>query len=327
MPDTVSAVVVSYADPAAARAALESVRAQVDEAIVVDNSEDARFGTEDGVEVLRLGGNVGYTPACNAAAQRARSEWVLFLNPDAVAAPDLVERLLEGSWDGVAVLGAQVLLPDGERVNAGANPLHVSGLSWSGGYGEPREDGPPREVAGVSGAALMARRADYLALGGMCPEFFMYADDADICWRARIAGRRVVFCPRATVVHDYAFDQGARKWFLLERNRLWSVLSNYSARSLALLAPVLLATELGTLLVALRSGWAREKLRAWGDLVRRLGELRRWRRGVQAARRVGDRELLAMQTARMDSPLVSHPLLGLANPLLAAHVRVVGRWL
>jgi len=323
---------VDYADPDATRAAVASLLAQSVppvQVIVVDNHEDALLG--DGVagaELLRLEGNVGYTRACNAAASRASGEWVLFLNPDAIADEALVERLLEaGADEDVAVVGGQVLLPDGESVNAGANPLHISGLSWSGRFGEPREDGPPRTVAGVSGAALMARRADYEALGGMCPRFFLYADDADLCWRARIAGRRVVFCPRATVRHDYAFDQGSRKWFWLERNRLWSVLANYAGRSLFVLGPVLLVTELGTLAQSLAGGWVREKLAAWRDVLGARGELREWRAAVQATRRASDRELAELQTAVMHTPLVRNPLLGVVNLGMRAYWALARRLL
>lgn len=319
MPATVTAVIVSYADPEATRHAVATIRDQVDEVIVVDNHEASLFG--DGADVLRLGGNVGYTAACNAAAQRATGEWVLFLNPDAVAATDAVAQLVSaGAASDVGIVGAQILLPNG-TVNAGANPLHVAGLSWSGGYGEAREHGPSRDVASVSGAALMVRRFVFERLGGMCPVFFLYGDDADLCWRARLAGWRVVYCPKATVVHDYEFEGGSQKWFWLERNRLWSVLSNYSMRTLFILAPVLTVTELGTLLVALRGGWAREKMRAWRELWISRAERRAWRARVQATRRVADRVLVDQCTARFETPLLSNPLLPLVNPLIAAYVR------
>ena len=63
--------------------------------------------------------------------------------------------------------------------------------------------------------------------GGMCERLFMYEDDVDLCWRMRLAGWEVVFRPEAVVWHEYEFDRGTRKWYRLERNRLWAVLSNY----------------------------------------------------------------------------------------------------
>ncbi len=84
----------------------------------------------------------------------------------------------------------------------------------------------------------------------------------------RLAGWEVGFCPDAVVWHDYEFDKGAEKWYRLERNRLWSVLSNYSPFSLMLLAPLLLGTELAVAAIALRDGWVGDLVRAWGSTLR-----------------------------------------------------------
>ena len=137
--------------------------------------------------MLRPGGNIGFTGACNLAAEHAAQPWLFFLNPDAAAAPDCVEQLLAAADERTAIAGAQVLLRTA-RVNAGDNPVHVTGLSWSGRYLEPAEHGPPRDAAAVSGAALMVRTADFRALGGHCPAFFLYVDDTDLAWRARLVG-------------------------------------------------------------------------------------------------------------------------------------------
>jgi GT2 family glycosyltransferase len=328
----VSAIVVSYADPAAA---VQTVRSLLDqtarpaEVIVVDNRPEAIVAEDpvawpDGVRVLPPEGNVGYVRACNRAAASARGAWLLFLNPDAPAERECLAQLTDAAAEpGVAIVGAQVLLPGGERVNAGDNPVHLTGLCWSGRFQEPRESGPPRDVAAVSGAALMVRADVFAAIGGFEPGYFMYHDDVDVCWRARLAGWRVRFVPDAAVVHDYTFDKGLEKWFWLERNRCWTVLSNYSAPTLTLLAPLLLATELAVLLAAVRGGWAGHKLRAWAAVLRRLPALLRWRRRVQATRAVADAELIASMTARIETPLLDAPAARRAGPLLDAYRALV----
>jgi GT2 family glycosyltransferase len=318
----VSAVVVSYADPAATRAAVESLRAQTrapDQVIVVDNHPDgpaaaALAGLD--VELLRPERNLGFAPGIELAAASASGTWLFVLNPDAVAEPRCLELLLDAAGDDVGLLGAQILLADGERTNAGDNPLHLSGLSWSGRFGEPREDGPPRDVAVVSGAAMLVRADTFRALGGFPPGFFLYQEDVDLAWRMRLAGRRVRYCPQAAVRHDYEFGKGRTKWFWLERNRLWVVLSNYEGRTLLLLAPLLAGVELAILALAARGGWLGEKLRAYGSLLRALPALVRWRRRVQASRVVPDSDLLEASAARMDTPLLRSPLLHVGNPLL-----------
>lgn len=332
MPDlpSVSAIVVSYADAAATRAAVESLRAQTlrpAEILVVDNHPEgpaaaALAGLD--VRIVRPEGNVGFAPAINLAAATARGEWLFCLNPDAIAAPDCLALLIEAADDrDVAVVGAQVLLPDGARTNAGDNPVHLTGLSWAGRYLEPREDGPPRDVLVVSGAAMLIRADAFRALRGFPPGFFLYHEDVDLGWRTNLSGARVRFCPRAIVSHDYEFAKGDTKWFWLERNRLWTVLSLYEARTLLLLAPLLAATEAAILLVAARQGWLGAKLRAYAALVRAAPALRRWRRSVQRARVVPDRELLPRFTGTVDSPVLAGPLLRAANPWLERYRRLL----
>jgi GT2 family glycosyltransferase len=297
------------------------------EVVLVDNNPSgvlaAVLAEHRSVRVISPASNLGYAPACDLAVRSMEAEWVLFLNPDAVPAPNLIEQLLGAASDLTGIVGAQVLLADG-AVNAGDNPLHLSGLSWSGRFMEQREHGPPRPVAVASGAALMVRRADFLHVGGYHRSYFLYHDDVDLCWRMRIAGREVRFVPEATVVHSYEFEKGNyKKWFWLERNRLWTVLSNYDRTTLWLLSPLLIATELGVSFLAIRDGWWREKVRAWRDLWRQRSELRRWRTDVQALRVAPDRELVRLQTANLDTPLIVFPARRSVNALLRAYSRAL----
>jgi GT2 family glycosyltransferase len=326
---SVSAIIVaSFEDPAVVRETVSSLLAQTrppEEILIVDNHPDAvvsRALADLPVTAVRSGRNLGYPPAVNLGARHATGDWLLTLNPDAHAAPDCLEKLLAAADEDTAVLGAQVLLPDGST-NAGENPVHVAGLSWAGRYGEPAEDGGPREVAACSGAALLVRRAEFERLGAYHPSFFLYVDDTDLAWRARLAGRRVRYVPAATVTHDYEIAKGAHKWFWLERNRLFMVFANYSLPALVLLAPLLAGVEVFVALRAWREGWLPEKARAWRSVLADRGELRRWRRFVQAQRRVGDGALLGAMTGRMETPLAESRMLALANPLLEAYRRAV----
>jgi GT2 family glycosyltransferase len=335
MAAAITAVVVSYADPAVTTRALESLFDQSlapVEVLVVDNDPaGATARTLSAAQIsplvrtLNPDANLGYTGAANLAAREASGEWLFFLNPDAMAAGDCLERLLE-AVDGpdVAIVGAQVLLPDG-RVNAGENPTNIAGVSWSGGYGCPRARGPVRDTAAVSGAALLVRRDAFLHVGGLCPFFFLYGDDTDLAWRLRLGGARVRYCPEAVVVHDYEFEKGTDKWFYLERNRLWMLLSNLELRTLALLAPVLLATEVVVLVRATRAGWLREKLRAWTAVIVRGRALIGWRRFVQASRRVSDRQVLELFVGGIETELIDTGLPRWVNPCMECYRRLVLR--
>jgi N-acetylglucosaminyl-diphospho-decaprenol L-rhamnosyltransferase len=154
--------------------------------------------------------------------------------------------------------------------------------------------------------------------------YFMYAEDVDLALRLRLAGWGVGVVPDARVEHDYEFSKGDYKWFLLERNRWWTVLATYPASLLWPLLPALLAAELGLLAIAARNGWLRAKLRAQAAVLRSLPRTLRRRRQVQAARRIPAREFARHLSARLDSPFVSAG--AVPGALQAAYWRAVARF-
>jgi len=132
----------------------------------------------------------------------------------------------------------------------------------------------------------------------------MYAEDVDLALRLRLAGWGVGVVPAARVEHHYDFAKGDYKWFLLERNRWWTVLAAYPAALLLALLPALLGAELLLLAVAAHGGWLRAKLRAQAAVLRTLPWSLARRRRVQATRRVSARVFAASLTDRLDSPFL-----------------------
>ncbi len=249
---------------------------------------------------------------------------VVFVNPDTVVRPGAA-RALEHALADTTIGAAQArlrLLDSPDLLNSGGNLLHPSGLAWPGGYGEPADAlRVPAEIAYPSGAAFGMRTELFRDLGGFTEELFLYQEDLDLGWRLWQRGLRVVVEPAADVLHDYVVERpGRRKEYYLERNRLVFVLTTYSRRLLVLAAPILLAVELGVAIIALREGWAREKLRGWVWLVRERRWLHARRARLQAERVVGDGQLARLFTPAIRLPMVEQP------PGLSALNAVLGAW-
>jgi GT2 family glycosyltransferase len=332
----VAVVIVTYESAGAIPATLRAVQAQLadgDELVVVDSASSdgsaaAARAAAPGATVLELPRNGGFTAGCLAGAAASTAPLLFFLNPDAVLAPGSLDALRAaaeqhprwGAWQ------AMVLLPGGRRINSSGGVVHWLGLAWAGGLDAPvpAPPGPPHEVAFASGAALVVRRAAWEAVGGFDADWFMYVEDVDLSLRLRLAGWGVGVVPAASVEHDYDFHKGDYKWFHLERNRWWAVLAAYPAPLLALVAPALLAFDVGLLAVAARGGWLTAKLRAQTAVVRGLpGTLRR-RRAVQATRAVSPGEFAAWLTPALDSPNLGGPAkLPAVRALVSAYWRAV----
>jgi GT2 family glycosyltransferase len=291
--------------------------------IVVDNGGRDRAVVEQfGVRFIEPGRNLGFAGGCNRGAAEATGDVLVFLNPDTVVEPGALTRLAATLQDpaiGIAMARLR-LLGQPELLNSGGTVLHLSGLAWAGRYGEPAEVLRELEdVAAPSGAAMAIRRDVFCELRGFTEELFMYLEDTELGWRARLHGLRVVVDPGADVYHEYEFGRHRTKLALLERNREIFVLTAYSLRLLLVLAPVLAATELAMLAFATKQRWLRGKLGGWWWCVGHIGWLRRHRRETQR-RRVADCDSVSFLTPRLDPKMVALPRgAGAANRLLAGY--------
>ena len=171
----------------------------------------------------------------------------------------------------------------------------------------------------------MVRRSMFEALEGYTEGFFMYYDDVDLAWRARLAGWEVLFCPRARVAHDYEFQKGSYKWRYLERNRWWCMLAHFRPGTLLMLAPLLFAVEAAICARAAREGWLDAKLDAWRLLWQDRRRLAARRREIQRERSIGDRPIIERMSATVDSPFVATDAARRLEPALRAYRRLVLR--
>jgi N-acetylglucosaminyl-diphospho-decaprenol L-rhamnosyltransferase len=306
-------ITVGYNSAAQLPGTLTAVTTQLrddDELVVVDNASsdgtvDVARAYAPRARVIELDLNSGFGGGCAAGVEASTAPLILFLNPDAAPAPGCIEALRQiaaqrprwGAWQ------ALVVMQGGQRVNTLGGKIHYLGFGWAGGCGIPAgEVAPdPAEVAFASGAAMVIRRKAWEAVGGFDPSYFLYGEDLDLSLRLWLAGYGVGMTPSARVEHDYEFEKGRGKWFLLERNRWRTLLAAYPAPLLLLLAPALLLFEVALLPVAAQGGWLGAKLRAQGAVLRDvLGELRR-RRRVQATRRIDAHAFAELLTADLDS--------------------------
>jgi len=305
------------------------------EVIVVDNGpeggeiEEAR-GREN-VQVLGDGTNLGYAAGSNLGARQATGGALFFLNPDTVVEPGtlgaLVKRLEDESI-GIAMPRLR-LLDEPELLNSRGATVHLSGMAWSDGFRAPAVSVEgPREIAYANGSVLAIRRALFEELGGFTEEYFIYLEDLELGWRARMRGLRIVLDPAGNVLHEYEHRRNPTKNYFMERNRLIFVGTAYSLRMLLVLSPVLAAAEAGLMLVALREGWLAEKLEGWRWLARHGRWLLQHRRRLQAVRTVSDSELSRYLTPVVDPKMISVPAsVHGANRLFAGYWSMVRRLL
>ncbi|TXI36634.1 MAG: glycosyltransferase family 2 protein [Methylophilus methylotrophus] len=187
----VSILMVNYHTVTELLRCLQSLASQQDvvyEVIIVDNSGD--LGEREKLQMLCgpqvrcvfSNENLGFGRANNLAAEYANAELLLILNPDTtLQETTLLRRYIDRFYAGNAAMLAPLIVESSKHKliyprqrypsQALCKKTDFSGLAGT--------------VAWVLGACMMMRRQDYLRINGFDSEYFMYGEDADICWRIR----------------------------------------------------------------------------------------------------------------------------------------------
>jgi GT2 family glycosyltransferase len=285
-----------------------------DELILVDNGiADAQRRLPDlpeRVQVIGDGVNLGFAGGCNYGSAHAHGEVLVFVNSDAIVRAGSLTRLVEAATTQAAgIVGGCLRLADQpDLVNSVGNPLHYSGVTWAGACGEPATTHMrPGPVAVATGGFFALRRHLWDQLGGFDPVYFAYHEDTDLSLRAWLTGNRVEFLPEAVADHHYEFSRNPHKMYLVERNRMVTVLTDYPRPLLLATVPMLLILEPAFLVVALKQGWGRQKATSWWWLLTHAGVLWRRRQKVQATVTVGSSEIAGLMSGRIEPPMVEAP--------------------
>jgi GT2 family glycosyltransferase len=240
---TVSVIVVVWNRAELTLACLRSLTEQIAvpiEVIVVDNaSTDVTaelLSRIEGPTIVANGSNLGFTVAANLGAQRARGEFLLFLNNDAQVEPGCIAQLVETArrTDSIGAVGGKLVFPDGRLQEAGS-------IIWSDGscaaYGRGADPASPeynfeRQVDFCSGALLLTPRSVFERAGGFDERYRpAYYEDADYCATLWTEGWPVIYQPKAVAVH-HAFGsagsmdagvalQRERRPIFVGRHRRW----------------------------------------------------------------------------------------------------------
>ncbi len=181
------------------------------EVIVADNgSAPADLDTLQAcslpMRVLPLGRNLYFGEANNIAAEQARGEYLVFLNNDAFVHDGWLAPLVAAmqTVPHAAAAGSQLRYPDGTLQEAGSLVSPDGTTNQIGKTADPADErfNALRLVDYVSAAAMLTRRADFLAVLGfdLCYEPAYY-EDVDLCMKLRAGGGAIVYCPRSVVTH------------------------------------------------------------------------------------------------------------------------------
>lgn len=275
--------------------------------------------------------NLGWTGGVNSALRLVLAdgyEAIVMLNVDAVVHPRWLEELVAAMHvhPDAHIFQSQILLAGTDTVNSLGTRVHYLGYGTCAGYGRLRlRDEPVRFIESASGAAMLVRHEVFEVIGLFREDYFIYHEDVEFCWRARLVGFRVALVPQAVCWHAYRPHKSSESLYRLQRNRLLTLLTLQRWRTLLLIAPCLLVSEAAMALYLLVSGHPRVLARLFGYFLRsstwRLIVQRR--REIRALRLHSDAQLLQRVAGAIElSGVESRFLRNVCNPALVFYWRL-----
>lgn len=220
------------------------------EIIIVDNgSDDASIDfiknlKIKNVSLIQSTENLGFAGGNNLALTKAKGEYLLLLNNDTVVPSNLLTALVDKLEQDPTIGALQPkikFMDDPKRLdNAGAF-LNRLGLTVHWGFGEIDRDefDHEAEIFSAKGACLLTRSSLVKHIGLFDDHFGSYFEESDFCWRVWLAGFRVIYYPKVSILHKVGFTSEKMDTVFVmlhsTKNRIFSLFKNLSFVNLFLI--------------------------------------------------------------------------------------------
>lgn len=297
-----SVLIVNYNGGGYVQDALDSLAHQTCrdfEVILIDNAS-----TDGSIDQLDTKGlpaftllaeteNHGYAGGMNRAAAKASGQWLVGLNPDAVADATWLDEIRAGLKrhpETFMFASAQYDRADPDTLDGAGDAYLVFGMPWRGGFGRPASELPGEgECFSPCGAGGVFDRKVFLEHGGFDERFFCFCEDVDLGFRLRLAGETCVFLPKAVIHHVGGGLSGRASDFSIYhgcRNRIWTYAKDMPGPIFWLTLPGHITLSLYLLARGVMTGRVRQTWRGMRDGVLGAAEMRRMGRENRQGRAV-----------------------------------------
>lgn len=289
------------------------------EVIVVDNAscdKSVEFVKNNYPEfrIIANKTNLGTAEGSNVAISQSRGEYIFWVSNDMEFDREILNHLVACCESdpkiGIATVKMRRIKNDAcidEIDSVGAN-LDIFGFPCSRGIGE-KDKGQYDSLSDVFfsfGGAMFIRKELLSIIGGYDSDYLTLADDIDLCWRAHLAGFRVVVEPKAFLYHQVSATLGkthnrAQKRYLSERNTLRTLLKNYSLGYLFFILPVyllILFMEIAFFSLLGKFQIAKSGFSALGWNISHFKDTLGLRKKVQNFRKLKDSRILSLMLKR-----------------------------
>ena len=274
------------------------------EIIVVDNASKDNSHKEckkkfPEIKLIENDKNLGYCEGNNVGLRQVEGKFVVVLNPDTLVESKWLKELVKGYHKfGDGIYQPKFLTTDNHKILQGTgNMIQLFGFGFSPNRNviDNGQFNKPEVVGYASGTCLFTSTAILQKLGMFDSFLFAYHDDLDLCWRAAMQDIKSYYIPTSIVYHPpegFSFKWTAFKYYLLERNRQYCILTHYSRKTYYKMLPALIIVEIGVFLFYLKKGVVISKIRATCNILKNFRYINERYRKIQNERISSDKKLI-----------------------------------
>jgi len=253
--------------------------------------------------------NLGYCGGNNIGIKHANGKFLVILNPDVIVETDWLNGLLDAFTKyGEGLYQPKILATTNHNVIISAgNMIQLFGFGFSRGKGE-KDVGQyekDEKVGYASGTCLFSSSDVFKKIGNFDSFLFAYHDDLDLCWKGRLKGIKSFYVHKSIVYHPlegYSFKWNSFKYFLMERNRNYCLIKNFSGRTIFKMIPSLILVDIAITLFYLKKGFILSKIKANIDILKNSKTILKNHSMIQKSRIINDSELIKEFTNDIEIP-------------------------
>ena len=249
------------------------------EIIVVDNistdkSQEICKEKHPDIKLIQNNENFGYCEGNNIGIREAEGDYIIILNPDTIVESNWIEELISAyNKFGEGLYQPKILsLNEKQVLQSTGNMIHVFGFGFAKDKGrKDREaDEEIKKIGYASGTCLFTSRNVLDKVGLLDSFLFLYHDDLDLGWRASQIGINSYYVPKSKIYHveSYSLKWSAKKFYWLERNRKYCLLTHYSKNTYAKMYSSLCLVDLFVWFFYISKGFLGAKIKAELDIRR-----------------------------------------------------------
>ena len=276
--------------------------------VSTDNSQNQCKEKFPQVKLIQNKKNSGYCGGNNVGIKNANGEFIIILNPDTIVESNLIDELLDAyNIHGEGLYQPKILsLEDKSILQSTGNMIHIFGFGFARDKGnqENNEIKETTKIGYAAGTCLFALKETFLKLKLFDEFLFLYHDDLDIGWRASQKEINSYIVPQTTIYHaeSYSLKWSKKKFFWLERNRRYCLMTHYSPDTLKIIKKELWITELLIWAVYFSKGYLTAKIKAELELRKNKKFIIKKQIEIENEKRISDVELIKTFPDRIEIP-------------------------